>query len=81
MDTVIKFTYRTVLAAGLLLSASASASASIRFNLPAQSYSAQTLSGPIIVAEDEPPPRGGPKDSGDGGSRYVETNTNQQTKF
>ncbi|MBW4678749.1 MAG: hypothetical protein KME19_01370 [Microcoleus vaginatus WJT46-NPBG5] len=77
MDTVIKFTYRTVLAVGLVLSASASASASIGFNLPAESHSYQTLSASTVVAEDEPPPRGGPKDTGDGGSRYMETRTNQ----
>lgn len=81
MDTVIKFTYRTVLAAGLLLSASASASASIAFNVSGQTHTLISMSGPIIVAEDEPPPNGGPKDSGEGGSRYVDTNTNQQTKF
>lgn len=69
MDTVIKFTYRTVLAVGLVLSASASASARIGFNLPAESHSYQTLSGQTVVAEDEPPPRGGPSDTGDGGSR------------
>ncbi|MBD2041820.1 hypothetical protein [Microcoleus sp. FACHB-672] len=78
MDPVIKFTYRTVLAVGLVLSASASASASIGFNLPAaESHSYQNLSGSTVVAEDEPPPRGGPKDTGDGGSRYMETRTNQ----